>query len=856
MQHSTGLPSLDNILKDILHGDNIVWQIDSIDDYLPYVHPFCKYAKATKKKLIYFRFAKHKKLINKDLGAQIYKLYPEEGFEKFITEIHKIIKHTGRNAYYVFDSLSELAIDCYSERMTGNFFMLTCPYLYELGCIAYFTVIRNYHSYHAASPIAQTTQLLIDIYNHKNKEYIHILKADKRYSPTMHMLHMRVGDDFTPIAESTTVSEVLTSGTWHGLQSASYRMVGLWDRRFIQAEEILESYKIGECSQKTVEKIFHRQLKQLISRDERIYSMTRKYLNLGDIIHTWKRTIGSGMIGGKAVGLLLARAILKKKFGRWEELMEAHDSFFVGSDIFYSFLVQNGCWHIRQKQKNPDTLFEGIEEVRKRILNGSFPDYIVKRFSDMLDYFGQTPIIVRSSSLLEDNFGNAFSGKYESIFCVNNGTQEQRLKEFLRAVRSIYASAMSREALAYRAQRGVLDKDEQMALIVQRVSGVKYENLFFPQLAGVGISFNSYVWDKDIDADSGFLRLVFGLGTRAVERHDDDYTRIIALNAPTKRPEGDLDEVIKFTQKRVDILNLKKNSFESSYFIDIVRENPKVPVEMFSLCEEKGDMKYSILNFDKVFSQTSLVKDIKKILKILKQAYGCNVDIEFTANFLPDCTYKLNLLQCRPHQAKEGNVILDTIPHIKKDNLILQAHGGVIGQSRATIIDRIIYVVPSVYGNLHERDRYAVARLIGKLIHYKEVGVQRITMLMGPGRWGTRMPSLGVPVSFSEINKASVVCELDIMREGLSPDLSMGTHFFNDMVEMDILYIGFFSTKKDNVLNDKYLMKLPNRLSDLVSDTSSLDKAVKVIHGHDLGNGRKIYLNADSMKQTSVLYIK
>jgi len=168
--------------------------------------------------------------------------------------------------------------------------------------------------------------------------------------------------------------------------------------------------------------------------------------------------------------------------------------------------VRNDCWHIRQKQKDSATLFEGIEGARRRILEGEFPDYIIKRFSDMLDYFGQTPIIVRSSSLLEDNFGNAFSGKYESIFCANNGTHQHRLEEFLNAVRVIYASAMSKEALIYRAKRGVLDKDEQMALLVQRVSGAKYGDFFFPQLAGVGISFNSYAWEKSIDPEAGLAR--------------------------------------------------------------------------------------------------------------------------------------------------------------------------------------------------------------------------------------------------------------------------------------------------------------------------------------------------------------
>jgi hypothetical protein len=307
----------------------------------------------------------------------------------------------------------------------------------------------------------------------------------------------------------------------------------------------------------------------LISRDDRILALADKFLSLSDLIYLWKRVIGSGLVGGKSIGMLLGRAILEKVNPHWADLLESHDSFFIGSDIFYSFLVENDCWGIRQNQKDPATLLDGAEEARKRILRGDFPVYIIARFSDMLDYFGQSPIIVRSSSLLEDNFGNSFSGKYESVFCANQGTKQNRLKEFINAVRFVYASSMSEEALIYRAERNVLERDEQMALLVQRVSGKPYNGLFFPQLAGVGLSYNPYVWDESIDPDAGILRLVFGLGTRAVNRSDDDYTRVVALNVPDKRPEAGFDEMARYAQRKMDMINLGENRFSSGYFIDI-----------------------------------------------------------------------------------------------------------------------------------------------------------------------------------------------------------------------------------------------------------------------------------------------
>ena len=176
--------------------------------------------------------------------------------------------------------------------------------------------------------------------------------------------------------------------------------------------------------------------------------MAQQYLTLKDILNVWRRMIGTGLVGGKSVGLLLARAILEKVDPRWKAMLEPHDSFFIGSDVFYTFLVQNKIWWVRQKQKDPSHFLEGSEEARQRMLEGVFPEYIARQFGDLLDYFGQSPIIVRSSSLLEDNYGNAFAGKYESVFCANQGPHQKRLQDFMSAVKTIYASTMSEKALS------------------------------------------------------------------------------------------------------------------------------------------------------------------------------------------------------------------------------------------------------------------------------------------------------------------------------------------------------------------------------------------------------------------------
>ena len=482
----------------------------------------------------------------------------------------------------------------------------------------------------------------------------------------------------------------------------------------------------------------------------------------------------------------------------------------------------------------------------------------------MLDYFGQYPIIVRSSSLLEDAFGNSFAGKYESVFCPNQGSRDKRLEDFMSAVRTIYASTMSERALRYRAQRGILDRDEQMSLLVQRVSGALHGQLYYPQLAGVGLSFNPYVWSKDIDPHTGMLRLVFGLGTRAVDRADNDYTRVVALNAPERRPEASFDEVRRYTQRQVDTLDLAGNRLMSHDFVDVATVSPDLPLEIFAsrdqdlerLGAETGrtDMFPWILTFDRLLSQTPFAEDMKEMLEILQRCYGSPVDVEFTANFLDRRDYKINLVQCRPLQVARDEVEISAPAKLAKDAIVMKTHGAVIGHGRATDIDRIIQVVPAEYGQLPIKERYAVARLIGRLMHPEQSAPQHL-LLMGPGRWGTSTPSLGVPVSFGEINKCSVLCEIVAMREDLIPDVSLGTHFFNELVECDILYLAMFPGGEGNLINEALLAKLPNRLADMVPSAQNRESLIRVIDSADLGEGRCFKISANNLTQEAVCYI-
>ena len=863
---STGLPGLDRVFTGLLPGDNVVWQVDAVDDYIPFVLPFVSASLSGGRRLVYFRFARHAKLVPEGIGAEIHRLNAEAGFETFTARIHKVIEEAGPGACYVFDCLSDLAADWYSDLMLGNFFMVTCPYLYEMRTVTYFALLRESHSYDSVSSIRGTAQVLIDVFRRDGRLYVHPLKVDRRRSPSMYLPHVWEGETFRPLTESAVLSEVLADRMKRRADAVP-RTLDMWDRKLLQqAGDIGDEVRFEARPGGGEAELFRRHLRMMVTRDERLFDLASRWFDLSDLFAIRKRMIGTGLIGGKSVGMLLARAILAKADPVWKERLETHDSFFIGSDVFYTFLVRNGCWHARREQRNAASFMDGAEAAREKLRTGAFPAFIVEQFVAMLEYFGQSPIIVRSSSLLEDSFGNAFTGKYQSVFCPNQGSPRERLGSFLAAVRAVYASTMSAEALMYRSYRGLIDRDEQMAILVQRVSGGLHGNLFYPQVAGVGLSYNPYVWSGQIDPEAGVLRLVFGLGTRAVDRSDDDYTRMVALNAPLRRPEVKGGRgTPAASQRRMDLLDLKENRFTSEPIDGVLRVSKELPVDLYAARRSALSLRWDevprrvpdgwVLTFDRLLSDTTFVRDMRQMLRILQEAYEYPVDTEFTANFLPGGRCLINLVQCRPLQVREGGNIVEPPKRIARDALLLQTSGPIIGRSSLSTIRRVVYVDPAAYAAVPPRERASVARLVGRVLNLApSIGPPNV-LLLGPGRWGTSTPSLGVPVSFAEIARASVLCEIIGEEMEVVPDVSLGTHFFNDLVEADMLYMAVHPGRGKDALNRRFLAKAENRLPKLLPDDAEWAEVVRVIDLPDPRDGRALYLNANCVRQRVVCYL-
>jgi len=478
-----------------------------------------------------------------------------------------------------------------------------------------------------------------------------------------------------------------------------------------------------------------------------------------------------------------------------------------------------------------------LPEIKENLLRGKFPEEIRERLQEMVEYFGQSPIIVRSSSLLEDSFGNAFAGKYESIFLVNQGDPQERYTEFENAVRRIYASTMDENALAYRLQRGLDQQDEQMALLVQRVSGSYQGHYFFPDLAGVGVSYNTFVWKSDLDPKAGMLRLVFGLGTRAVDRVEDDYPQIIALDQPLLRPYSNTEDVMKFSQHNVDLLDARENMLRTVNLPNLL-DDTDIRLDLLASPDRQAEKRMKelggkgkriwVLTFEKLLSQTDFTHTMQKLLKTLEFHYQYPIDIEFTANITKNDELKINLVQCRPLQTKGLTAKIKIPKKVKPEKILFKTHGHTMGGSISQPLKRIIYVDPATYVQMSLSQKYDIARLVGKLNRQITDKETIPTILLGPGRWGTTTPSLGVSVSFAEINKVAVLVEIAYEGGNLMPELSFGTHFFQDLVETDIFYVAVFPKEQNTIFNHGRLTQMPNRLTELLPDSSKYANAVRV----------------------------
>lgn len=610
-------------------------------------------------------------------------------------------------------------------------------------------------------------------------------------------------------------------------------------------------------------------IRTLISDQLAYVKIAKDWFNIADLSRIRNSKIGHGKIGGKAAGMLLAARILNE-LGDDEirTALNIPESYFVGADMMYTFMALNGLLHWGdQKYKLEDQIRAEYPKIQQDYLDGQFPPDIIEKFRSLLDQVGRRPIIVRSSSLLEDNFGTSFAGKYDSHFCPNQGTDEQNLHDLMQAIKRTYASILNPDALLYRRAKGLQDYDERMALLIQVVQGEQYGKYFLPHAAGVAFSRNLYRWSPQIRAEDGFVRLVWGLGTRAVDRVGNDYPRLVALSHPLLHPEASPKEIRRYSQRFIDLIDLERNQFRTlpvnevlqsrfpllRYIAQVDQGGYLAPVRIMLGDVSKEKL---VLTFDELLRRTPVARLLSKMLQILEKHYHAPVDTEFTLHLTdPNAIQphvEVTILQCRPQSYLQENEA--RLPQNLREEDIIFATRRMAPRGRVDNIEYVVFISPEGYFAMPTpAERAELGRKIGRL---NEALKEKTFICVGPGRWGTSNPDLGVGIGYGDIYHTRALVELAGQGIGHAPEASFGTHFFQDLVESNIFPLAIYFDDEDVLFDRDFFYQSPNHTRKFLPADQNLPDCLRLIRVSDYRAGCHLELVMDDEQGRSVAYVE
>jgi len=571
-----------------------------------------------------------------------------------------------------------------------------------------------------------------------------------------------------------------------------------------------------------------------------------------------------GRLGGKAAGLVLADSILKQaKFeGRLAADYQIPRSYFLPSNGILEFIEYNNLEEIiNVKYKNLDEVRGEYPLVERLFKNGAMPPTIHKGLERMLIEVGDRPLVVRSSSLLEDRIGHAFSGKYKSLFIRNQGTIEARLDALENAISEVYASVFHPDPIEYRRSRGLIDFQEQMGILIQEVVGREVGNMLFPVFAGVAFSRCEMRWSPRIRHTDGMARIVLGLGTRAVDRTVDDYPVLVALEQPTLRAVQQPDEVYRYSQGEIDVIDLTEGQFDSipieqflrrvgrklpgmNKTFSIYRHGQLLPMVGIMAQVEPSEL---VVTFDGLV-RSSFPGSLKTMLDLLEDGLGEPVDVEFAHdgdNFF--------MLQCRALSLGSSANRVPVPANVDEDDQVFSANR-YVQMAQVRNLEYVVLIDPRDYEKLATKDEMLrVGRAVSGL---NQALPERRFVLMGPGRWGSRGDiRLGISVTYSDISHTAMLVEIARQRGSYLPDVSFGTHFFNDLVESGIAYLPVYPDDARVVWNEGFLEGAPNALAEVLPAYADLAHVVRVIHVPAVAQGRFLQIVMDAEADRALAFL-
>lgn len=599
-----------------------------------------------------------------------------------------------------------------------------------------------------------------------------------------------------------------------------------------------------------------------------LVNTAKEYLEVADFHELAQRIVypsrSHGRLGGKSAGLVLAAKVVARspEHGGLLADLRIPRSWFIPSDGLLEFLHFNDLGELlSRKYDEPERVRLEYPHVVQLFKGSFFPPEILRGLANLLDDLEGRPIIVRSSSLLEDRLGSAFSGKYKSLFLANQGSKRERLGALTDAIAEVYASVFGPDPIEYRARRGFLDMHEEMGVLVQEVVGQQVGPYYLPVFSGVGFSNNELRWSPRIRREDGLLRLVPGLGTRAVDRLADDYPVLVAPGQPGLRVNQSADEIVRYSPKKMDVINLESGSFDT---VDVARflaeHGDRLPLlrQVISLAGPDGvrrpvglpdlTREHPIVTFEGLIADSPFMPQMRALLQLLRDKLKTPVDIEIASD-----GEHLYLLQCRPQGTAQGGGPV-IVPHDLAADRVLFTAKRYVSNGRADALSHVVYVDPEGYARL-ELDRVReVGRAVGRL---NRLLPARRFALLGPGRWGSRGDiRLGVPVTYADISNTCILIEVARCQNGYVPDLSFGTHFFQDLVESSIRYLPLYPGDPGTVFNEAFFRDAPNELAELLPELAELAPVLRVI---DVGRASRglllrVLMSGDTEEAVGYLY--
>lgn len=529
--------------------------------------------------------------------------------------------------------------------------------------------------------------------------------------------------------------------------------------------------------------------------------------------------IGDGMLGGKARGLAFADFLIKK-----HKIIHKFENVYITiprttvltTDVYDEFLEINDLYKMVADDMND-------ENILMHFVNAKLPEHISEQlqlFINMVD----KPLAIRSSSLLEDSQYQPFAGVYATYMVPNNDKNiHVRLQQLEIAVKSVFASVFFKDSKAYIAATSNLIDEEKMAVVIQEVVGKEYRNKFYPSISGVARSVNFYPVGQEKPND-GIANIAFGLGKTVIDggvslRFCPAYPKnILQLSNP--------DTALRSTQKEFMALNMSSNSFYPS-----IDENVNLIKVDLSEAVTDNSLKHivSTFNFEDQVIRDGFYHDGMKIvtfanvlqynifplaeilntlLDIGQREMNNHVEIEFAVNMdVPEGEPMIfSFLQIRPvvEVIEKQHV---QIEQFNTDSSIIISNSA-LGNGVINDLRDIIYVKQDSFDALNNTK---IASIIEQL-NLKMLEENRKYILIGPGRWGSRIPSLGIPVKWSQISEARLIVEAGLDKYRI--EASQGTHFFQNLTSF---HVGYFSVNpyiNDGFYNIDYLSSLPALYED------------------------------------------